>query len=116
MNFVSPSNLLSVSNPISIVRESVEIFPESPLTRNDLARYRHLLNESVKTLASLTAIEYMATESRKRTPDEVDKDTKTYIAVKDCQVMTSEVFLPLVMADLHHLSAVYLDPWKELLQ
>ena len=73
MNFVSSSNLLSVSNPISIVRESVEIFPESPLTRkfvrndilscSDLARYRHLLNESVKTLASLTAIEYMATES-----------------------------------------------------
>lgn len=134
MNFVSPSSLFtSVRNENA--RQSIEVFPDTPITREfersgemtnrDLQRYREAVMESVKTLFSLSAMEQMATENvgkgvgsdvqRRRTQEEADEDRKTYVALKDCQVMTSEVFIPLVMADLHHLTQVYIDYRKRML-
>lgn len=72
MNFVSPSSLVtSVRNENA--RQSIDVFPEAPITRElamsggmtcrDLQKYRKALMESLKTLFSLSAMEQVATEN-----------------------------------------------------
>lgn len=72
MNFVSPSSLItSVRNENA--RASIDVFPDTPITRElemeggrtrrDLQKYRKALMESVKTLLSLSMLEQLATEN-----------------------------------------------------
>ena len=43
----------------------------------------------------------------------MEKDSRIINYVENCKVMLKDVFIPLIMVDLHHLVEVYVDYRKQ---
>ena len=102
--------------PNATVKIFLTASPEARATR----RWKEYQQKGIDTpyedvLADVKQRDYQDTHRAAAPLKQADEDRKTYVALKDCQVMTSEVFIPLVMADLHHLTQVYIDYRKRML-
>lgn len=50
---------------------------------------------------------------RPRTPDELEEDKRIVKMINNCNIILNDVYIPLFMADLHHLMEVYIDYRKQ---